>query len=200
MELSENSGNVDFTALKDSGVDFVMLRLGSRGYETGLLSLDKNFVSNITKAQNAGLEVGVYFFSQAVSEKEAEEEAEFVASNLVPYKISYPVAFVMEYIVNDESRIESLDAESKTDIAKAFLSHIDREGYRTLLCGTKDWLLGEVEPEDLLEDYDVWLNDQSPVPDYPYQFRLWKYAVRQKISGVENEASYIISFVDYTRK
>ncbi len=200
VELSENSGNVDFTALKDSGVDFVMLRLGSRGYETGLLSLDKNFVSNITKAQNAGLEVGVYFFSQAVSEKEAEEEAEFVASNLVPYKISYPVAFVMEYIVNDESRIESLDAESKTDIAKAFLSHIDREGYRTLLCGTKDWLLGEVEPEDLLEDYDVWLNDQSPVPDYPYQFRLWKYAVRQKISGVENEASYIISFVDYTRK
>ncbi len=200
VELSENSGNVDFTALKDSGVDFVMLRLGSRGYETGLLSLDKNFVSNITKAQNAGLEVGVYFFSQAVSEKEAEEEAEFVASNLVPYKISYPVAFVMEYIVNDESRIESLDAESKTDIAKAFLSHIDREGYRTLLCGTKDWLLGEVEPEDLLEDYDVWLNDQSPVPDYPYQFRLWKYAVRQKISGVEKEASYIISFVDYTRK
>lgn len=200
VELSENSGNVDFTALKDSGVDFVMLRLGSRGYETGLLSLDKNFVNNITKAQNAGLEVGVYFFSQAVSEKEAEEEAEFVASNLVPYKISYPVAFVMEYIVNDESRIESLDAESRTDIAKAFLSHIDREGYRTLLCGTKDWLLGEVEPEDLLEDYDVWLNDQSPVPDYPYQFKLWKYAVRQKISGVENEASYIISFVDYTRK
>ena len=69
VELSENSGNVDFTALKDSGVDFVMLRLGSRGYETGLLSLDKNFVSNITKAQNAGLEVGVYFFSRGGERK-----------------------------------------------------------------------------------------------------------------------------------
>lgn len=200
VELSENSGNVDFEALKNSGVDFVMLRLGSRGYETGLLTLDKNFVSNITKAQNAGLEVGVYFFSQAVTEKEAVEEAEFVISNLVPYKISYPLAYVMEYIVNDKSRIESLDAENKTAVAKAFLSYVDREGYRTLLYGTKDWLLGEVEPEKLLEDYDVWLSDQSPVPDYPYDFKLWKYAARQKINGVENDAPYIISFVDYTRK
>ncbi len=200
VELSENSGNVDFEALKDFGVDFVMLRLGSRGYETGLLSLDKNFVSNITKAQNAGLEVGVYFFSQAVSEKEAVEEAEFVTNNLVPYKISYPVAYVMEYISNDECRIDSLDAENKTAVAKAFLSYMDREGYRTLLYGTKDWLLGELEPEELLEDYDVWLNDQTPVPEYPYEFKLWKYAVRQKINGVENDVPYIISFVDYTRK
>ena len=200
VELSESSGDVDFNALKDSGIDFVMLRLGSRGYESGLIALDKNFVSNITKAQNAGLEVGVYFFSQAVSEKEAAEEAEFVISNLIPYRISYPVAYVMEYIVNDKSRIESLDEENKTVMAKTFLSAIEREGYRTALYGTTDWLLGELVPEDLLADYDVWLNDQSPVPDYPYQFKLWKYAVRQKINGVENEASYIISFVDYTRK
>lgn len=200
VELSENSGKVDFEALKSAGVDFVMIRLGSRGYETGLLALDKNFVTNITQAQNAGLEVGVYFFSQAATEKEATEEAEFVASNLIPYKISYPVAFDMEYIINDESRIDSLDAEEKTAAAKAFLSYIEREGYRPILYGSKDWLLGELEPEELLEDYDVWLNDQSPVTEYPYQFRLWKYAVRQKITGVENEAAYLISFVDYTRK
>ncbi|MCM1135945.1 MAG: hypothetical protein NC400_10270 [Clostridium sp.] len=200
VELSENSGTVDFEALKASGVDFVMLRLGSRGYETGLLTLDKNFVTNITQAQNAGLEVGVYFFSQAVTEKEAAEEAEFVTSNLIPYKISYPVAFDMEYIVNDEARIDSLDEEQKTAVAKSFLSYIEREGYRPMLYGSKDWILGELLPEKLLEDYDVWLSDQSPVPDYPYQFRLWKYAVRQKINGVENDAPYIISFIDYTRK
>ncbi len=200
VELSKESGNVDFEALKNSGVDFVMLKLGSRGYETGLLTLDESFVSNITKAQEAGLEVGITFFSQAVTEAEAQEEAKFVVDNLTPYKINYPVAYDMEYIVNDTSRIEILGEKEKTDMAEAFLSYMEKEGYDTILYGNKNWLLGELEPERLLTQYDVWLNDQSPIPDYPYQFRMWKYAVRQKVNGVENETSYIISFVDYTRR
>ena len=200
VDLSKNNGDVDFEALKNAGVDFVMLRLGSRGYETGLVTLDENFVSNITKAQSAGLEVGVYFYSQAVNEEEAVEEAEFVISNLVPYKISYPVAFDMEYISNDESRIDSLDEENKTQVAQAFLSRIEREGYRTILYGNKDWLLGALMPDKLLKEYDVWLNDQASIPDYPYQFKMWKYSAPQKIDGVGSTASYTISFVDYTRK
>ncbi len=200
VDLSKSNGDVDFEALEDAGVDFVMLRLGSRGYETGLVTLDENFVNNITKAQSAGLEVGVYFFSQAVNEEEAVEEAEFVIANLVPYKISYPVAFDMEYISNDESRIDSLDEESRTQIAQAFLSRIETEGYRPILYGNKDWLLGAVQPEKLLTGYDVWLNDASSVPDYPYQFKMWKYGAPQRIDGVGGTASYTISFVDYTRK
>lgn len=200
VDLSKNNGDVDFNALKDAGVDFVMLRLGSRGYETGLVTLDEKFVNNITKAQSAGLEVGVYFFSQAVNEEEAAEEAEFVISNLVPYRISYPVAFDMEYISNDESRIDTLDEEQKTKIADAFLSRIEREGYRPILYGSKNWLLGELIPEKLLKKYDVWLNDQDSIPDYPYQFKMWKYSAAQKIDGAEGTASYTISFVDYTRK
>lgn len=200
VDLSKSNGTVDFEKLKENGVDFVMLRLGSRGYETGLISLDENFVGNITKAQSAGLEVGVSFFSQAVSETEAAEEAEFVISNLIPYKISYPVAFEMGYISNDDSRIDSLDEELKTQVAKAFLSRIEKEGYGTILYGSKNWLLGELLPEQLLKEYDVWLNDQASIPDYPYQFKMWKYGGAQKISGVEGDASYTISFVDYTRK
>lgn len=200
VDLSKSSGEVDFEALKESGVDFVMLRVGSRGYETGLLTLDENFVANITGARNAGLEVGVYFFSQAVNVEEAVEEADFVVSNLVPYRITYPVAFDMEYIANDSARIDSLDEDKKTQIAEAFLSTVEKEGYRPMLYGNKNWLLGELIPDKLLKDYDVWLNDQSPVPDYPYQFKMWKYAVQQDICGVENDASYTISFVDYTRK
>lgn len=165
-----------------------------------MVSLDENFVANITAAQSAGLEVGVYFFSQAVSVEEAVEEAQFVISNLVPYRITYPVAFDMEYIVNDEARIDILDKDKKSQIAEAFLSTIEKEGYRTILYGSKNWLLGELMPDKLLKDYDVWLNDQSPVPDYPYQFKMWKYASGQIVTGVEGMASYTISFVDYTRK
>lgn len=200
VDISKSSGKVDFEALRDNGVDFVMIKLGSRGYETGLLSLDEKFVSNITEAQNAGLEVGVTFFSQAVTVEEAVEEAEYVASNLIPYKITYPVAFDMEYIANDKARIEILDEDQKTQIAEAFLKTVESEGYRSILYGNKTWLLTEIIPDKLLAEYDVWLSDQSPVPDYPYQFKMWKYASGLNISGVENETAYIISFVDYTRK
>lgn len=200
VDISKSSGEVDFEALKASGVDFVMIRLGSRGYESGLISIDEKFVSNITAAQAAGLEVGVTFLSQAVNVAEAVEEAAFVANNLITYKITYPVAFVMEYAANDDARIDFLDEEKKTQIAEAFLSEIERLGYRPILYGNTDWLLGELIPDELLADFDVWLNDQSPVPDYPYQFRMWRYSTDQKITGVENNAAYIISFVDYTRK
>lgn len=200
VDLSKSSGSVDFEALKNAGVDFVMLRLGGRGYETGLVSLDENFVNNITKAQSAGLEVGVTFFSQAVTPREAEEEAEFVLNNLIPYRISFPVAFDMEYIVNDESRIDILTKEDKTEIAETFLSRIELEGYRCVLYGNKNWLLGEIESEDLLAYYDVWLNEASSIPEFPYQFKMWKYGASQKIEGVENDAAYTISFVNYSRK
>lgn len=200
VDLSKSSGDVDFDALHSNGVDFVMLRLGSRGYESGLLTLDESFENNIAKAQGAGLEVGVTFFSQALDVKEAVEEAEFVIQNLAPYKISYPVAFDMEYIANDKARIDILDEDQKTQAAEAFLREVEKEGYRGILYGNKSWLLGELVPDKLLRDYDVWLLDPSPVPDYPYQFKMWKYAVNQDIPGIENKSSYIISFVDYTRK
>ena len=200
IELSESSGKVDFAAIKESGIDFVMLKLGSRGYESGLISLDEKFVSNITGAQEAGLEVGVIFFSQAVNVKEAVEEAEFVTSNLIPYQISYPVAFDMEYIINDNARIDSLDVDEKTQIAEAFMSTIEKEGYRPILYGNTNWILGELIPDMLLLEYDVWLNDQSAVPENPNQFKMWRYASQQQVPGVENETAYTISFIDYTRK
>lgn len=200
VDLSKSSGNVDFEALHNNGVDFVMLRLGSRGYETGLLTLDESFETNVAKAQGAGLEIGVTFFSQALDVEEAAEEAEFVIQNLTSYKISYPIAFDMEYIANDKARIDILDEDQKTQVAEAFLRAVEKEGYRGILYGNKSWLLGELVPDKLLRDYDVWLLDSSPVPDYPYQFKMWKYAVNQDIPGIENKSSYIISFVDYTRK
>lgn len=200
VDLSKSSGKVDFETLKESGIDFVMLRLGNRGYETGLLSLDESFESNITQAEKAGLEIGITFFSQAVNVEEAVAEAEFVINNLTEHKISYPIAFDMEYVPNDESRIDTLNEDQKTQIAEAFLQRIEREGYRGILYGNKSWLLTEIVPDKLLADYDIFLSNQAPVPDYPYEFKMWKYAVNQEIYGVENKAAYIISFVDYTRK
>ncbi len=200
VDLSKKSGSVDFEALRANGIDFVMLRVGSRGYETGLLSLDESFEENITNARKAGLEVGVTFFSQALDVEEAVEEAEFVISNLLAYEVNYPIAFDMEYIANDKARIDILDKEEKTQIAETFLRTVEGEGYRGILYGNTSWILGELVPDKILREFDVWVTDQAPVADFPYQFRMWKYAVNQEIPGIENKASYVISFVDYTRK
>ena len=202
VDLSKTSGNVDFQTLKADGIDFVMLKIGGRGYDSGVVSMDEKFASNLVSANEAGLEAGVYFFSQAITAEEAIEEVKFVIETLEPYKqmVTYPVVFDMEYIANDESRIELTTTKEKTEIAKAFLSGIRSAGYEPMIYGNKNWLLAEVQSEVLLKDYDVWLYDQSPVPDYPYDFKMWKYSAGETINGIEGTADYTISFVDYTRR
>lgn len=200
VELSEENGVVDFEALKQSGIDFVMLRVGSRGYETGLIKQDEKFTDNIAAAMDAGLEVGVYFCSQAISAEEAVQEAEFVENALLSYRITYPVAFRMDSIVNDAARTDILDEEQKTQVAEAFLHDMERAGYSVILYGSKEWLLTEILPEELLEDIDVWLTEQTAIPEYPYQFKMWEYAGGESVNGVQGEVNYTVSFVDYSRR
>ena len=98
VDISKEEGNVDFAALKNAGVDFVMLRLGQRGYTTGDLSVDENFVENYNKAREAGLDVGMYFVTAAVNTEEAKEEAEFCIQVLIQYdmRLNYPLALSTE--------------------------------------------------------------------------------------------------------
>lgn len=199
-ELSEDSGSVDFEALRSAGVDFVMLKVGSRGYGTGVISLDKNFTANLEAAKKAGLAVGAYFCSQAVTAQEATEEAKFVTDNLTAADITYPVAFRMDSITNDTARTDILDEEQKTQVAEAFLNSVEREGYDVILYGSRDFLLSEILTSELLKKYDVWLTDQNPLPDYPYQYKMWEYSEGETLMGVEKKVSYTISFVDYSKR
>lgn len=198
VELSKSSGRVDFDWLKRNGVDFVMLKIGGRGYESGVITEDTQFSEFIKAAQDAGLEVGVYFSSQAISVNEAVEEAQFVAATLQSYEVHYPVAYMVETIVNDDTRTQILDKDEKSQIAEAFLQSIHDAGYHPVLYGNPQWLLDEIHPDELLQNYDIMLNDSSSVPDYPYRFKMWKYSNDKKIAGVEFGGSYIISFVDYS--
>ena len=198
--LSQESGKVDFEKVKQSGIDFVMLTVGARGYETGVITPDTTFADYAANATKAGLKVGVIFYSQAVTIEEATEEAVFVTEYIRPYDITYPVAYCMENITNDSPRTDILDQEKKTQITETFLTAIEKEGYSPVLYGSRQWLLTEIIAEGLLADYEVWLTDQSPVTDYPYQFKMWEYADGEKISGVEETVSYTISFVDYSKR
>lgn len=197
VEISENSGVVDFQTLKANEVDFVMIKVGSRGYDSGVISLDSNFLQNIKAADEAGIKVGLYFSSRAVTEQEAVDEANFCIDQSNGYKVSYPVAFEFEGKLFDETRTDFLDEEGLTKIAYTFMKQIEGRGYEAVLGGNEDYLLKETKPEKLLKDFSVYLDNQDSMPSFPYQFKMWKYLTNVAIPGVEKPASYVISFIDY---
>ena len=198
-DISKHNGTVNFRSMKAAGIDYVMIRLGARGYSTGQLSLDDNFVENIEDAIDAGLDIGVYFYSQAVTLEEATQEANFVVQNLTPYKehINYPVAFDMESVPNDKARIDGLSREDKTAISAAFLSGIQAAGYVPMLYGNKEWLIKNIDLAQL-QNYDVWLSEDEDIPDYPYQYTMWQYTTTGVLNGITGDANLNICFVSYS--
>lgn len=201
VDISKQSGSVNFTGLKAAGVDYVMIRLGSRGYSTGQISLDENFKENIEGAVAEGLDVGIYFYSQAINQDEAIQEANFVVQNLDPYRgsIKYPIAFDMEFVANDEARIDGLSREDRTSIATSFLEGVKAAGYIPMFYGDKEWLIKEIDLAKL-QDYDVWLSQDTDIPDYPYQYAMWQYTSTGVVNGIKGDANLNICFIGYSQR
>ena len=154
---------------------------------------------SISRTTDAGLEIGLYFFSQAISTDEAVEEANLVLSNIGDYAVTYPIAIDMEQIKNDTSRIDNLSREDKTKITKSFLETIEKAGYKAMVYGNKEWLLKKIDLSKLTE-YDIWLSQPGDLPDYPYKFTMWQYSTTANIDGIAGYANLNISFIDYSEK
>lgn len=200
-DISKQTGTVNFAGLKAAGVDYVMIRLGGRGYSTGQISIDENFKENIEGAIAEGLDIGVYFYSQAINQDEAIQEVNFVIQNLEPYRgsVKYPVAFDMEFVANDEARIDGLSREDRTVITSAFLEGVKTAGYIPMLYGDKEWLIKEVDLAKL-QDYDVWLAQETDIPDYPYWYAMWQYSSSGVLNGINGDANLNICFIGYSQR
>lgn len=197
MDISKDQGVVDFIKFKKAGGEFVMLKLGGRGYSSGQIVLDEKFAEYAKNALDADLHVGVYFFSQAASKEEAEEEAKLVIDNLKGYKIKYPVVFRMETIGGDMTRVDDLTVDERTEIASTFLNKIKAAGYIPMLYGDKEWLLTKYNLEKL-QDYEIWYVEAEDIPDYPYKMGMWQYTTQGAIDGVAGNIKLDISFKDYS--
>ena len=198
VDISANQGDVDFGKLKSAGCDFVMLKVGARGYSSGNIVSDENFQDNLKAAKKAGLDIGVYFCSQAVSKAEAREEADELLDAISGSSVKYPVAFVMETVDDDMARIEALDMADRTQVAKAFMDRVEDAGYKPMIYGDKEWLLTMVDMENL-QDYDVWFAQDSDEPEYPYEFGMWQYDSDASVKGISGDATMIMSFKDYAK-
>lgn len=199
IDVDKYQEYIDFNKVRKAGIDFVMIRVGARGYGTGQISIDDYYYDNIKRATDAGLEVGVYFSSQAITKDEALEEATTVLNALNGYNISYPVVFDMGFVANDTARIETLSKDEKTVIAKTFLDTISSNGFTAMIYGDKEWLIKEIDMSKLTA-YDVWLSEIADLPDYPYKFTIWQYKNNATVDGISGYVSLDISFIDYSEK
>ena len=187
IDVSIYQGDIDWQAVAADGIDFAILRLGYRGYTEGGLFLDQNFERNLRGALDAGLDVGVYFFSQAVTTQEAEAEAAYVINALEGYEISYPVAFDWEPIApGNGARTDGLDNQALTQCAAAFCEKIKEAGLSPAVYFNQS--LGYLR-YDLRElaDYDLWLAEYDSKPDFYYHFDLWQYTHIGRVAGIEGD-------------
>ena len=196
IDVSHWQKLVDWEQVKESGVDFAMIRLGYRGYEQGGLNLDSYATANLDGAIAAGLDVGVYFFSQAITPEEAEEEAYFVLEHLEPYKdsITMPVVFDWEHVSNANARTANMrDPDMLTDCTLAFLQTIEASGYRTMVYfnRTQSWKYLNLEE---LKDYEFWLAAYTQRMDFPYKIQMWQYTNTGKVPGVVGDCDINIYF------
>lgn len=198
IKIDDSYGTINFIQVEKDGIDYCIIRMGKRGYATGIISMDENYLTYMKEAKEAGLGIGVSFYSQAVNEEEAIEEANLVVQALQQEEIKpdYPVIFDMELVNNDASRTEKLTKNQLTAIAKAFCNTISQNGYTPAIYGNKYWLLRKLDLTQL-SGYNIWLSKEGDVPDYPYEFAMWEYKQDAKIDGIAGNVSMSISFIDY---
>ena len=195
VDVSEHDGAIDWQTVKASGVDFAMIRLGYRGYgPEGTIVLDSYFLDNIVGAKEAGLKVGVYFFSQAISADEAREEARYVLDQLeqVGVELDYPIAFDQEPITNgDVARTDGISNSQLTENAVAFCQEIERAGYTPMIYGNQHDL-AKLDLTGELAGYDVWLAEyETDAPTAETDYVMWQYTENGTVSGIPTSAGWV---------
>ncbi|MBR1913206.1 MAG: hypothetical protein IJ827_00075, partial [Lachnospiraceae bacterium] len=154
---------------------------------------------NLKSCSQNGIDVGVYFFSQAINTYEAIEEANYCVAALGGKKIRYPVIFDSEKIMNDSYRTENLTSTELTNIFKAFADTVKAYGYTPMVAGTKEQLALHFDLESL-SGYDVWLLDIGEKTEYPYRYTIRQYANDGKINGINGNVNYNICLISYADK
>ena len=202
VDVSEHQGDIDWQAVADAGVEFVMLRVGYRGMTQGLLNADATFAQNYEEARAAGLQVGAYFFSQAITDAEAQAEADFAVETLDGRELDYPLVFdwepplPSEELPAEDLRAYAMTGEEITGFAKAFSQRVEELGYIPCVYTNKHMAYNTFNLTELNE-YDLWYAEYQPVPSLYYHFRMWQYTASGTVPGISGDVDINICFDPY---
>ena len=195
VDVSEHQLDIDWKQVAASGVDYAYIRVGWRGYTEGGLFEDAYFERNIRGALDAGLHVGVYMFSQAVTVQEAIEEADFVLERIGKYNVTLPVVFDWEKIEAAEARSHGLTMELRTDCARAFCETVKSAG--SVPCVYFNRNLGYYGYDlTRLTDYEFWFSlPESGFPNFYYACDMWQYSFTETVPGIAEPTDMNLWFI-----
>ncbi|HIY38080.1 MAG TPA: glycoside hydrolase family 25 protein [Candidatus Agathobaculum merdigallinarum] len=194
IDVSTYQGTIDWQAVKDAGIDYVIVRAAYRGYETGKIVPDDLYEQNIRGAADVGLHVGVYLYSQALSEHEAEEEADYLLSLIEGLPVDYPVVYDQEEYTADKARTDGLTGEQATLNALAFCRRVHEAGYIPMIYTNNDWATTMYDMERL-DHYPVWYADYTSTPTLPGGFAMWQYTDSGQVPGITGPVDLNLLFL-----
>lgn len=193
IDVSRYQDKIDWEKVAADEVDYAFIRLGIRGYTEGEILEDETFERNISGALKNDIDVGVYFFTQAMSVEEAEEEAEFVIDSIAPYKVTYPVVIDVEAVTSTNARGNDLTSEERTEYCIAFCEKVKEAGYTPMIYGNLKTFMLLLNIEEL-EEYDKWFAYYDEAYYFPYDFKIWQYTNKGKVAGIKGDVDLNISF------
>lgn len=192
IDVSVWQQDIDWQQVKAAGVEFAMIRVGYRGSEQGVLLDDENAQRNYAGATAAGIKVGAYLFSQAISVEEAQEEAEYLLERIKEWNVEMPVVYDWEYI-DEASRTAKVDARTLTDCTIAFCDQIAKAGYQPMVYFNADHSKNNVYIRELT-DYPFWLARYDTVLNYPYKVDMWQYSETGRVPGIDGDVDLNLLF------
>ena len=193
IDVSSHQGDINWSLVAQDGVEFAIIRVAYRGYgSTGRLVEDANFEKNIQGAQAAGIKVGVYIFSQAITEEELLEEANLVLTKIAPYQLDCPVVYDVE-MTADDGRMNNISPEERTALTLLFCQTIENAGYKPMIYHNTQMgaLMIDIAA---LEAYDKWYASYSEQMFYPYEYKIWQYSSKGQIQGIGTNVDLNICF------
>ncbi len=184
IDVSSHQGDIDWQAVAADGVEFAFIRAVYRGYGTGKLVIDEKCLQNIDGAQANGIDVGLYVFSQAITEDEVLEEANAVISLLDGRSLQLPIVFDVEKVSDSEARTNALSVQDRTDLTIAFLKAIENAGFDTMIYHNTEMGAMLLDLTQLTE-YKKWFAGYNPEFYWPYEFDLWQYSESGSVAGIK---------------
>ena len=196
IDVSKWNGNINWTAVKNAGVKYVIIRVGYRGSTQGALIEDSMFRTNIQGAKAAGLKVGLYFFTQAVTEAEAVEEASMCVNLAKTFGgVSYPI-FIDTESAGGSGRADGLSKSQRTAVCRAFCQTVQNSGYTAGVYASKSWFTNKVDYNQL-NGYRIWLAQYYSKATLAGRYDLWQYTDKGSIAGVPGNVDLNMSYLGY---
>ena len=203
IDVSTFQQDIDWQAVADSGIAFAVIRAGYRGYGKGSIVEDDRFRQNVAGARAAGLHVGLYFFSQAVTPEEAAEEAQWLVDAAHDYQIDMPLVFDWENIdqstvaAGDTVRTAEMTGEDVTACAVTFCETVTAAGYDAAVYGNR-WQGYYDYDFAQLKDYAFWVSAPGTADDFYYAHDFWQYSYDGTVPGISGSVDRDLWFVPIT--